>query len=117
MIDTPATATLYASWQRSAVPFFPSWIRTAAGSAECGFQKRHHPVDGRRSHRLEGHDTVGVPFQDHGLLSSHPGGVLEEVAVPFEADRTPAILRDHRLPALTDDFRISRRHAVITLTS
>lgn len=46
------------------------------------------------------------------VLTSHPGPVMEEVAVPFEADRTPAILRDHRFHALTDDLRdLLRRHA------
>jgi hypothetical protein len=39
---------------------------------------------------------------------------MEEVAVPFDADRTAAVLRDERFHALTDDLRdLLRRHAAV----
>ncbi len=60
------------------------------------------------------HDVEEAVFLSQRIyvLSSHPGRVMEEVAVPFAADRTPEILRDARFHALTDDLRdLLRRHA------
>lgn len=39
------------------------------------------------------------------VMSSHPGRVVEEITVPFGADRTRAILRDAQFHALVDDTR------------
>ena len=53
------------------------------------------------------HDVEEAVFLSQRIyvLSSHPGRVMEEVAVPFEADRTPEILRGARFHALADDLR------------
>jgi NitT/TauT family transport system ATP-binding protein len=62
------------------------------------------------------HDVEEAVFLSQRIyvLSSHPGRVMEEVAVPFGADRTPAVLRDPRFHALTDDLRdLLRRHAAV----
>ncbi len=60
------------------------------------------------------HDVEEAVFlsQRIDVLSSHPGRVMEEVAVPFPADRTPSVLRDAAFRTLTDDLRVPlRRHA------
>jgi len=62
------------------------------------------------------HDVEEAVFLSQRIyvLSSHPGRVMEEVAVPFPADRTAAVLRDDRFHALTDDLRdLLRRHAAV----
>ena len=62
------------------------------------------------------HDVEEAVFLSQRIyvLSSHPGRVMEEVAVPFAADRTPDVLRDARFHALTDDLRdLLRRHAAV----
>jgi NitT/TauT family transport system ATP-binding protein len=62
------------------------------------------------------HDVEEAVFlaQRIYVLSSHPGRVMEEVGVPFPADRTPALLREARFHALTDDLRdLLRRHAPV----
>jgi ABC-type nitrate/sulfonate/bicarbonate transport system ATPase subunit len=62
------------------------------------------------------HDVEEAVFLSQRIyvLSSHPGRVMEEVAVPFDADRPPAVLRDPRFHALTDDLRdLLRRHAAV----
>jgi ABC-type nitrate/sulfonate/bicarbonate transport system ATPase subunit len=52
------------------------------------------------------------------VLSSHPGRVMEEVAVPFDADRTRSVLRETRFHALTDDLRdLLRRHAAVAVAA
>jgi NitT/TauT family transport system ATP-binding protein len=55
------------------------------------------------------HDVEEAVFlaQRIYVLSSHPGRVMEEVGVPFPADRTPALLREARFHALL------RRHAPV----
>jgi NitT/TauT family transport system ATP-binding protein len=60
------------------------------------------------------HDVEEAVFLSQRIyvLSSHPGRVMEEVAVPFGPDRTPALLRDASFHALTDDLRdLLRRHS------
>lgn len=60
------------------------------------------------------HDVEEAVFLSQRIyvLSSHPGRVMEEVAVPFSADRTLALRRDDRFHALTDDLRDHlRQHA------
>jgi NitT/TauT family transport system ATP-binding protein len=62
------------------------------------------------------HDVEEAVFlaQRIYVLSSHPGRVMEEVAVPFDADRSHALLREPRFHALTDDLRdLLRRHAAV----
>jgi NitT/TauT family transport system ATP-binding protein len=62
------------------------------------------------------HDVEEAVFLSQRIyvLSSHPGRVMEEVAVPFAGDRTPALLRDDRFHALTDDLRDHlRQHAAV----
>jgi NitT/TauT family transport system ATP-binding protein len=65
------------------------------------------------------HDVEEAVFLSQRIyvLSSHPGRVMEEVAVPFGADRTPALLRDGSFHALTDDLRdLLRRHAAVPVS-
>ena len=62
------------------------------------------------------HDVEEAVFLSQRIyvLSSHPGRVMEEVDVPFGSDRTPALLREQRFHALTDDLRdLLRRHAAV----
>jgi len=62
------------------------------------------------------HDVEEAVFLSQRIyvLSSHPGRVMEEVSVPFPADRAPEILRDPTFHALTDDLRdVLRRHAAV----
>jgi NitT/TauT family transport system ATP-binding protein len=62
------------------------------------------------------HDVEEAVFLSQRIyvLSSHPGRVMEEVAVPFAADRTRAVLREPAFHALTDDLRdLLRRHAAV----
>ena len=64
------------------------------------------------------HDVEEAVFLSQRIyvLSSHPGRVMEEVAVPFAADRTAAVMRDDRFHALTDDLRdLLRRHASVAV--
>lgn len=64
------------------------------------------------------HDVEEAVFLSQRIyvLSSHPGRVMEEVAVPFPADRSPALLRDARFHAMTDDLRdLLRRHAAVSV--
>ena len=64
------------------------------------------------------HDVEEAVFLSQRIyvLSSHPGRVMAEVAVPFPADRTPAMLRDARFHAITDDLRdLLRRHATVSV--
>lgn len=64
------------------------------------------------------HDVEEALFLSQRIyvLSSHPGRVMEEVAVPFPADRSPALLRDARFHAMTDDLRdLLRRHAAVSV--
>ena len=64
------------------------------------------------------HDVEEAVFLSERIyvLSSHPGRVMEEVAVPFPADRSPALLRDARFHAMTDDLRdLLRRHAAVSV--
>jgi NitT/TauT family transport system ATP-binding protein len=63
------------------------------------------------------HDVEEAVFLSHRIyvLSSHPGRVVEEVAVPFPADRTHDVLRDPAFHSLTDDLRDHLRlHAGVT---
>ncbi len=62
------------------------------------------------------HDVEEAVFLSQRIyvLSSNPGRVMEEIAVPFDADRTPAVLREPRFHALTDDLRdLLRRDATV----
>lgn len=62
------------------------------------------------------HDVEEAVFLSQRIyvLSSHPGRVMEEVFVPFSADRTAEVLRDSRFHALTDDLRDHlRQHAAV----
>jgi NitT/TauT family transport system ATP-binding protein len=62
------------------------------------------------------HDVEEAVFLSQRIyvLSSHPGRVMEEVVVPFGADRTASVQRDDRFHALTDDLRdLLRRHAAV----
>jgi NitT/TauT family transport system ATP-binding protein len=62
------------------------------------------------------HDVQEAVFLSERIyvLSSHPGRVMEEVVVPFGADRTAAVMRDDRFHALTDDLRdLLRRYAAV----
>ncbi|HEX3621298.1 MAG TPA: ABC transporter ATP-binding protein [Acidimicrobiales bacterium] len=62
------------------------------------------------------HDVEEAVFlaQRIYVLSSHPGRVMEEVTVPFGADRTRAVLREPAFHGLTDDLRdLLRRHAAV----
>src|SRR5947209_5971189 len=64
------------------------------------------------------HDVEEAVFLSQRIyvLSSHPGRVMEEVAVPFGDDRTPGLLRDPSFHALTDDLRdLLRRHAAVAI--
>jgi len=65
------------------------------------------------------HDVEEAVFLSQRIyvLSSHPGQVVEEVSVPFDADRIPALLREARFHALTDDLRdLLRRHAAVPVS-
>jgi NitT/TauT family transport system ATP-binding protein len=65
------------------------------------------------------HDVEEAVFlaQRIYVLSSHPGRVVEEVTVPFGADRSRHTLRDPAFHALADDLReLLRRHAAVTAT-
>ena len=60
------------------------------------------------------HDVEEAVFLSQRIyvLSSHPGRVVDEVAVPFGVDRAHSLLRDSRFHVLVDDLReLLRRHA------
>jgi NitT/TauT family transport system ATP-binding protein len=64
------------------------------------------------------HDVEEAVFLSQRIyvLSSHPGRVMEEVAVPFGDDRTPGLLRESSFHALSDDLRdLLRRHAAVAV--
>ena len=66
------------------------------------------------------HDVEEAVFLSQRIyvLSSHPGRVMEEVGVPFPADRTHAVLREAAFHALTDDLRDHLRlHAGVAVAS
>jgi NitT/TauT family transport system ATP-binding protein len=65
------------------------------------------------------HDVEEAVFLSQRIyvLSSHPGRVMEEVAVPFGPDRGRDALRQPRFHTLADDLReLLRRHAAVTAT-
>ena len=39
------------------------------------------------------------------MLSSHPGRVIEDISVPFGANRGPGVLRDQRFLDLRDEIQ------------
>lgn len=60
------------------------------------------------------HDVEEAVFLSQRIyvLSSHPGRVVDEVAVPFGIDREHSLLRESRFHVLVDDLReLLRRHA------
>ena len=63
------------------------------------------------------HDVEEAVFlsQRVYVLSSHPGRVMEEVAIPYGADRDRAVKREPAFHALVDDLREHlRRHGTAT---
>jgi len=63
------------------------------------------------------HDVEEAVFLSQRIyvLSSHPGRVMEEVAVPFAGERTTEVLRQPWFHAITDDLRDHlRQHAAVS---
>jgi NitT/TauT family transport system ATP-binding protein len=64
------------------------------------------------------HDVEEAVFLSQRIyvLSSHPGRVMEELAVPFPPDRSPTVLREPAFHAIVDDLReLLRRHATLAV--